>query len=106
MVDETRTQVFLSSTNQDAAAFAKSFHAWWDSMVVKVVEGDWGVLHTGGGNRFLVVMLLLCWWGRAETSATWIASVDEAKVYLIKMSSVKRALDTPDADTRKSACTY
>jgi hypothetical protein len=50
------------------------------------------VLHTGGLNGFLVVMLLLCWWGRAETSNAWKCAVEEATACLDKMANGKRSL--------------
>jgi hypothetical protein len=67
--------------------------------------GDhWGILRIGGPNGFLVVMLLLCWWGRMEVSHQWKAAVDEATSALEKMANRKRpsgsALSSPRKSTR------
>jgi hypothetical protein len=69
----------------------------------KAGDEDWGVLKTGGPNGFLVVMLLLCWWGRTETSHHWKAAVDEATACLEKMSNRKRPSGTAVASPRKSS---
>jgi hypothetical protein len=87
----------------DVSTFAASFGVWWGSMR-KAGGEDWGVLKTGGPNGFLVIMLLLCWWGRADASHVWKAAVDEATACLDKMSNGKRpsgtALNSPRKSTR------
>jgi hypothetical protein len=75
-------------------------------MLASHVEvGDAGVLHTGGYNGFLVVMVLLYWWGKTEGSALWSARVGEAKRCLERMTSLKRPLDMIDSSARKAART-
>ena len=63
---------------------------------------DWGVLRTGGVNGFLVLMLLLCWWGRAAASPQWKKMVDEVTACLDKMSNRKRRSGSDEPSPRKS----
>jgi hypothetical protein len=82
-------------------SFATAFNTWWSQMKVDGEDG-WGVLRVGGPNGILVVMLLLCWWGREVVTPQWKAAVDDVTACLDKMSNGKRASGAAEPSARKS----
>jgi hypothetical protein len=71
--------------------------------MIEIRGEDWGVLRTGGINGFLVVMLLLCWWGHVDGSADWKGSVEDAKSCLEKMVHQKWPSDVTGMLAQKIA---
>jgi hypothetical protein len=70
----------------DLSKFEAEWTGWWDGIQHKCGDGD-AAMYVGGPNGFVIVMLLMTWWG-------WAAITAEAKAkWGVSVASVTSTLD-------------
>jgi hypothetical protein len=69
----------------DPVAFGAAWQSWWTSLRDRSVD-DVDIILRGGSNGFVLVLILLGWWGRLDTSAEWKVALGDVQASLTALA--------------------